>query len=138
MEQNQMKDIYSTKMIELLSLDNELDQFDYICLLALKAQPMPQEYKKEKNRIVSCDSKLWYWTGCVNGENVIYVDSDSLYVKGLAIIVVSCIQEGSQLISGIGDFLYEKKLADEKRRNSMKELEKRIRGLPLEDLAHVR
>ena len=70
-----------------LALDNELDRFDYVTELAFQAPGIPKACLKEENRVKACDSRLWYGLSIADGSVALTVESDSLFVKGLAVIL---------------------------------------------------
>lgn len=126
-----MKDNLITPLAaRLFEIDNELDRFDFLALLSLNAQPFPREYKTDENRLVSCETKTWYnleYDGAVR----LSVDSDSLFVRGLLIVLADIISNSDKktIADGIGfaDECYARNIINDARRRSIISLENIIK-----------
>ena len=70
----------------LFEIDNELDRFDFLALTALGAPTLDKSELTENNRLVSCETKTWFKLG-YDGAVRLTVESDSLFVKGLCIVL---------------------------------------------------
>lgn len=116
----------------LLTLENDLDRFDYLADLALDTPALPREQCTEKTRIAACDSKLWVLLEKQEERVALQSQSDSLFVKGLADLIALVVREipletlrGERL--GLARLLYEAEIIDANRLRGMEETEERIR-----------
>lgn len=75
-------------------LDDEYDQFDYLISISLTSEiKLDKTLRNEKNLIKNCKSNLWIiikkeMDGTIN----IRVDSDSLILKGLLLVIKNIYQ----------------------------------------------
>ena len=122
---------YGEAVGQLLQLDNEMDQFDYLWMLALQSPGMPDAEKTEEARVAACDSRLWCRVEEREGQVSMRVDSDSLFVKGLALLLKTETErrDRTQLVTKplmLSDDLYARGIMDAKRRDGMREMQDRV------------
>lgn len=125
---------YSSEVQEFLNIENDLDRFDFLCDLAFHEKGLDAEQKTNNTRIAACDSMLWAVMEIHEGKLQINVDSDSIYVKGLALLF-SCElkamswraikEEGSNLPL----LLYSRGIIEEKRMHGLLEIQNKARSL---------
>lgn len=126
-----MKDSIITPIAaRLFEIDNELDRFDFLALLSLNAPPFPSEYKTDENRLVSCETKTWYKLE-YNGAVRLYVESDSLFVRGSCLVLADIVAaaDAKTLSCGIGfaDECYARGIINDARRRGLLSLEEKIK-----------
>lgn len=72
---------------ELGSLEDEFDQYTWLMQLACQRPELCQVAHQEERRFLGCQSNLWVELGCQEGRLSLSVDSDTLIVKGLAVML---------------------------------------------------
>ena len=77
---------------QLEACPGELDRFDLLCDWAMMEPGLEQAACNKISKIASCDTGLWCRVGCACGRLVIEVQSDSLFVKGLALLLCELAQ----------------------------------------------
>ena len=110
---------------ELGSLEDEFDQYTWLMQLACQRPELCQVAHQEERRFLGCQSNLWVELGCQEGRLSLSVDSDTLIVKGLAVmlaeIVTGCTPQ--EVAQGENHALLrrlrESKLADEEAREAL-------------------
>ena len=114
----------------LFEIDNDLDRFDFLALLALNSPAFPDELKTEEHRLPACETKTWYALN-YDGAVRLSFESDSLFVKGLCAVLSEIVSLGDveTLASGIGfaDECYERKIINDARRLGLSSLEEKIK-----------
>ena len=87
---------------ELGSLEDEFDQYTWLMQLACQRPELCQVAHQEERRFLGCQSNLWVELGCQEGRLSLSVDSDTLIVKGLAVmladIVTGCTPQEVELM----------------------------------------
>ena len=114
-------------LIEKLFLcDNELDRFDVLAMAALNAPKYPEEKKTDEYRVRSCQTKTWFFIG--DDGNDYYVESDSLFIKGLCVALIEAAKKTSADAKKIGfaDELYARGIISIDRRNGLVGIEEKI------------
>jgi cysteine desulfuration protein SufE len=77
------------EIVEEFSLfDNWEDKYEYIIDLGKKLPPLPEQYRKEENKIKGCQSQVWMHSALQDGKVYYDADSDAMIVKGLASMLV--------------------------------------------------
>ena len=108
--------------------DSELDRFDVLCDAAMRYSP-PDNIKKGENRVLSCQTNTWISLG-YDGALRLYVESDSLYVKGLCLVLSEIAErcDVSILSKGVGfaDECQRRGLITESRRKGLLSVENEI------------
>ena len=114
----------------LFEIDNELDRFDFLALAALGAPTLDKSELTENNRLVSCETKTWFKLG-YDGAVRLTVESDSLFVKGLCIVLseIAALSDTETLARGIGfaDECYRRGIINDARRRGLLSLEEKIK-----------
>ena len=77
---------------EFLSLDNDLDRFDYTASLALSSPGLPAEACTEQTRIPACDSGLYFRLSLQDGRILLTAQSRSLFVLGLCVMLAEVVR----------------------------------------------
>jgi len=77
---------------QLIACPGELDRFDLLCDWAMSASSLPQDACNKISKISACDTGLWCRVACENGRLTVAVESDSLFVKGLALLLAELSQ----------------------------------------------
>ncbi len=113
---------------EFLELDNELDRFDYAADLALLSPELAEGECTEENRVLSCDSGLYYRMTARNGHVDLVVQSASLLVKGLGVMLAGVLaaypaEEFATQTAGLADLLYQRGVIALERKKGLAELE---------------
>ncbi len=77
------------EIIEEFSLfDSWDDKYEYIIDLGKKLAPLPEEFKKDENKVKGCQSTVWLVANYVNGKVVYRAESDAIIVKGLISMLI--------------------------------------------------
>ena len=75
---------------EFESFDEWLDRYQLIIDYAkdLKANPLPEEDKNDRNLIDGCQSKVWFTCRLENGKIYYKGDSDAILVRGIVALLI--------------------------------------------------
>lgn len=113
------------KLKKLLDIDNDLDRFDYVTMLAFA--------KKENDIIPSkkneeCETNLYYDINVQDNKIILITKSDSLFVEGLTCILSEIVYnlEGSENDIGFAGLLYDHGIISHKRKLGLEKLENEI------------
>jgi len=114
-----------------MAMTCDLDRFDYATELALQTQGLAKEECGEENRVLGCDSRLWFRLDALQGAIRLRVESDSLLVKGLAqMLADACAVFPAGILArrplGLSKLLYARGWIPLARRRGLDELEERI------------
>ena len=116
---------------QLEACAGELDRFDLLCDWAMSEPGLERSACNKISKIASCDTGLWCRVGCVSGRLVVEVESDSLFVKGLALLL----REQAQSVSSkafaddpprLGEALLARGWIPMERARGLEEMEARI------------
>lgn len=114
----------------LFEIDNELDRFDFLAMTALGAPSLEKSELTEENRLVSCETKTWYRLD-FDGAVRLTVESDSLFVKGLCVVLaeIAALSDKKTLLRGIGfaDECFDRGIVSDARRRGLLSLENEIK-----------
>ena len=75
---------------EFESFDEWLDRYQLIIEYAkdLKANPLPEEDKNDRNLIDGCQSKVWFTCRLEDGKIFYKGDSDAILVRGIVALLI--------------------------------------------------
>lgn len=74
---------------EFESLGDSMEKYQYLIKLGRSAPALEEAYKTEENLVSGCQAEVWL-RGYVAGDKIYFeVDSPSLIVKGIAVLVAS-------------------------------------------------
>ena len=75
---------------EFESFDEWLDRYQLIIEYAkdLKANPLPEEDKNDRNLIDGCQSKVWFTCRLEEGKIYYKGDSDAILVRGIVALLI--------------------------------------------------
>ena len=75
---------------EFESFDEWLDRYQLIIEYAkdLKANPLPEEDKNDRNLIDGCQSKVWFTCRLAEGKIYYKGDSDAILVRGIVALLI--------------------------------------------------
>ena len=92
---------------EFEELESWEDKYSKIIKLGRELDPMTDELKTEKNKIVGCQSQVWMHAKFENGKMYIVADSDAMIVKGLIALLVKVYSgyEPDEIITSPPEFL---------------------------------
>ena len=126
-----MKDkLISPLAARLFEIGNELDRFDFLALTALGAPTLDKSELCEENRLVSCETKTWFRLD-YDGAVRLTVESDSLFVKGLCVVLaeIAALSDTKTLAQGIGfaDECFSRGIINDARRRGLLSLEEKIK-----------
>ncbi len=77
-------------IVEDFSLfDSWDDKYEYIIDLGKKLSPLPDEDKKEENKVKGCQSTVWLVADYKNGKILYRAESDAVIVKGLISMLIN-------------------------------------------------
>lgn len=77
------------EIVEEFSLfDSWDDKYEYIIDLGKKLAPLPNEYKKDENKVKGCQSTVWLVADVVDGKIIYKAESDAVIVKGLISMLI--------------------------------------------------
>lgn len=97
-----------TEIVEEFSLfDSWDDKYEYIIDLGKKLLPLPEEYKKEENKVKGCQSTVWLVADYKNGNIYYQAESDAVIVKGLISMLIRVLngQTPDNIINAKMDFI---------------------------------
>lgn len=97
-----------TEIVEEFSLfDSWDDKYEYIIDLGKKLPPLPEEYKKEENKVKGCQSTVWLVADYKNGKIYYQAESDAVIVKGLISMLIRVLngQTPDNIINAKMDFI---------------------------------
>ncbi len=77
------------EIVEEFSLfDSWDDKYEYIIDLGKKLAPLPDEHKKEENKVKGCQSTVWLVADYKDGKVYFQAESDAVIVKGLISMLI--------------------------------------------------
>ncbi len=77
------------EIIEEFSLfDSWDDKYEYIIDLGKKLAPLPDEHKKDENKVKGCQSTVWLVADYKEGKVHFRAESDAVIVKGLISMLI--------------------------------------------------
>jgi len=68
--------------------DQYMDKYEYIIDLGKKLAPIKEEYKRDKNLIPGCQSRVWLHAEIKGNLVTFYADSDAIITKGLIALLI--------------------------------------------------
>lgn len=126
------------EMVESFQLfDDWTDRYQYIIDFGRQADPFPDEWKVEENRLHGCQSQVWMVTE-QRGERLHYAaTSDSTIVAGLIAVLLAVYSDRrpADILATPPDFLAELQLAEHlspTRSNGLHAMVQRIRQFAVE------
>lgn len=116
---------------QLEACPSELDRFDLLCDWAMMEPGLERTACNKISKITGCDTGLWCRARCVSGRLEVEVQSDSLFVKGLALLLRELAQSvSSQVFSAdppcLGEALLARGWIPLERARGLGEMEARI------------
>lgn len=89
MEENKSIETIEAEIVNEFSLfENWEDKYEYIIDMGKKLKPLPDEDKKDENKIKGCQSSVWMHSNYTDGKIFYEADSDAMIVKGLVSMLV--------------------------------------------------
>lgn len=82
---------HADNLKNILELEGEEGQFEYLIDVGKKKKPLNAEDKKDKNKMSGCLAQVWIRFYNKEGKNYFEGDSDALIVKGLVIIITEAL-----------------------------------------------
>lgn len=77
------------EIVEDFSLfDSWDDKYEYIIDLGKKLAPLPDEHKKDDNKVKGCQSTVWLTAEYKDGKVYYQAESDAVIVKGLISMLI--------------------------------------------------
>ncbi len=73
---------------EFSGLDDWMDRYQLLIDLGSEQEPLPEEYKTEKNLIDGCQSRVWLVADYRDGHLFFRAESDALIVKGIVTLLI--------------------------------------------------
>ena len=73
---------------EFGGLDDWMDRYQLLIDLGSEQEPLPEEYKTEKNLIDGCQSRVWLVADYADGRLHFRAESDALIVKGIVTLLI--------------------------------------------------
>jgi cysteine desulfuration protein SufE len=73
---------------EFNGFDDWMDKYQLLIDLGNEQQPLPLEYKTEKNLIDGCQSRVWLQADYKDGVIQFQAESDALIVKGIVTLLI--------------------------------------------------
>ncbi len=73
---------------EFNGFDDWMDKYQLLIDLGNEQQPLPLEYKTEKNLIDGCQSRVWLQADYIDGVIKFQAESDALIVKGIVTLLI--------------------------------------------------
>lgn len=78
---------------EFNDFDDWMDKYQLLIDLGNEQQPLPAEYKTEKNLIDGCQSRVWLQADYVDGKIHFQAESDALIVKGIVTLLIKVLSD---------------------------------------------
>jgi cysteine desulfuration protein SufE len=73
--------------------DDWNDKYEYIIDMGKKLPPLPEEYRKDSNKIKGCQSNVWLQANKEGGKVQFLADSDAVIVKGLVSMLIRVLSD---------------------------------------------
>lgn len=73
---------------EFSGLDDWMDRYQLLIDLGSEQQPLPEQYKTEKNLIDGCQSRVWLVADYKDGNIQFQAESDALIVRGIVTLLI--------------------------------------------------
>ena len=73
---------------EFSDFDDWMDKYQLLIDLGSEQEPLPEEYKTDKNLIDGCQSRVWLQADYKDGLLTFRAESDALIVKGIVALLV--------------------------------------------------
>lgn len=104
-----MHEIQKQLVEEFNLLETSNEKFEYLISLGESLPDMSPDKKTEANLVRGCQSNVWFVTRCEEGRLYIEADSDSLIVKGLAMLLIQVLsgQEADDILNADTKFIEE-------------------------------
>lgn len=96
------------EIVEEFSLfDSWDDKYEYIIDLGKKLPPLPDEYKKDENKVRGCQSTVWLVAAYQDGKIHYHAESDAVIVKGLISMLIRVLSghRPEEILSAKMDFI---------------------------------
>ncbi len=68
---------------EVSALDGRAGLYQYLIKLGREGKALPEEFRKDRNLISGCQSKLWLASEFKSGKVIYYADSDAVITRGI-------------------------------------------------------
>ena len=78
---------------EFSGLDDWMDRYPLLIDLGSEQEPLPEEYKTEKNLIDGCQSRVWLVADYRDGRLHFRAESDALIVKGIVTLLIRVLSD---------------------------------------------
>ena len=78
---------------EFSGLDDWMDRYQLLIDLGSEQEPLPEEYKTEKNLIDGCQSRVWLVADYRDGHLHFRAESDALIVKGIVTLLIRVLSD---------------------------------------------
>ena len=73
---------------EFSLFDSWDDKYEYIIDLGKRLAPLPDEHKKDENKVKGCQSTVWLVADFEDGKVIYKAESDAIIVKGLISMLI--------------------------------------------------
>ncbi len=126
------------EIIEEFSLfDSWEDKYEYIIDMGKKLAPLPDEFKKEENKIRGCQSTVWMVSEVKDGRVYYKADSDAVIVKGLISMLIRVFsgQKAGDIVSADMKFIDEIGMSTHLAQTRSNGLRSMIKQMKLDDMA---
>lgn len=97
-----------TEIVEDFALfDSWDDKYEYIIDLGKKLPPLPDEFKKDENKVKGCQSTVWLVADYRDGKVFFQAESDAVIVKGLISMLIRVLSGHSpeEILAAKMDFI---------------------------------
>jgi cysteine desulfuration protein SufE len=88
LSQKSIPDIEHEIVDEFSLFDSWEDKYEYIIDMGKKLSPLPDQFKKDENKIKGCQSTVWMVSEYNDGKVYYKADSDAVIVKGLISMLI--------------------------------------------------
>lgn len=78
---------------EFEGFDDWMDKYQMLIDLGNDLEPLPEQYKTEKNLIDGCQSRVWVQCDLLDGVMHLQADSDALIVKGIVALLLRVLND---------------------------------------------
>ena len=88
-----IKEIQDEIIQEFSIFDDWMDKYALLIEMGNQLAPLSPEYKKEKNLIEGCQSRVWLHAEWVDGKVRFQAESDAVIVKGIVSLLIQVLSD---------------------------------------------
>lgn len=78
---------------EFSGFEDWMDKYQLLIDIGSDQDPLPEQYKTEKNLIDGCQSRVWLQADYIDGKIHFQAESDALIVKGIVTLLIRVLSD---------------------------------------------